>query len=427
MGPATAVLIGAGNRGRFTYGDFALRHPHALRLVALAEPDAEKRRRTADDHDIPESACFESFEALFDAAPEADGAIVATSDTLHVDPTLRALDAGHHVLLEKPIAPSPEDCLRVVEAAERAGRFLQIGHVLRYTPFYQRAMEIARGGELGELVHLELAEHVAAWHMAHSFVRGKFRNHAVAAPLLLAKACHDLDLLVWLAGREVERVSSFGALVHFRPGSAPPGAPPRCSDGCPEQERCPHDACAFYLAPDEELARAWPWADLGGDPSRAARERALREGRYGRCVYRCDNDVVDHQTVSLALEGGATASFLVQGLAPEERRTLRWVGSRGELRGDLHGGWLEVRRLGALGVERVELPASPLGHFGGDEALTAHFAEALRSGDGAEVRTSGRTSLESHWIGFAAEEARREGRVVTMDAFRAAVRERAAG
>jgi predicted dehydrogenase len=348
-------------------------------------------------------------------------AIIATGDPLHVEPALAALEAGYHVLLEKPIAPTAVECLRVVDAAERSGRILQIGHVLRYTAFYEKVAEVLRSGLLGDLVHLDMKEHVAFWHFDHSYVRGKFRSREIAAPLVLAKACHDLDLLVWFADRAPLRVASFGSLGHFASANAPEGAPARCIDGCPVQAECPHDAVRFYLGPDDELAKLWPWADLGGDPSREARRAALASGPYGRCVYRCDNDIADRQVLGVEFEGGLTASFTVHGHASEERRTLRATGTRGELRGVFQDGLLELTRHGELGVDRIPLGAAPqaFGHHGGDGGLLDHFTRVVAGEGGEEIRASGRVSLASHLLGFAAEQARLSGSVVELDAFEA--------
>ncbi len=419
MAALEAVLIGAGNRGHAVFGRYARAHPDRLKIVAVAEPVDERRTRAAREHALEPGRAFRDWRELLARPALAPVAIVATGDTEHVGPALAALAGGYDLLLEKPIAPDPADCVRVVRAAERAGRVLQIGHVLRYTPFYQRVAETLAGGALGELLNLDLKEHVVYWHMTHSYVRGKFRSRALAAPLILAKACHDLDLMAWFAGRPALRLASLGGLGHFRPEHAPRGAPARCTEGCPVQADCPHDAERFYLAPDEPLAALWPWSDLGPDPARDARRRALETGPYGRCVYRCDNDVADHQVTVVEFEGGATASFTVQGLASEERRTLRLTGTRGELRGVLHTGEIEVSRHGALGVERSALGGSPFGHFGGDDGLLDHFTDLMRRGRPAEVRASGRVALESHLLGFAAERARCTGRTVDMAAFRA--------
>jgi predicted dehydrogenase len=417
--PVTLLVIGAGMRGRLTYGRQALARPDVLRVVAVAEPDDERRSAMAREHGLGPSALFRDWREALDRPRLSDAAVVCTADTLHVGPALAALERGYHLLLEKPIAPDPAGCVSVVEAADRAGRILQIGHVLRYTPFYARAHALVSEGRLGRLVHLALEEHVAAWHMAHSFVRGRFRSRALAAPLLLAKSCHDLDIMTWLAGRGGRRVGSFGALAGYRAENAPEAAPERCSDGCPVQVGCPHDAVRFYAGPDDELARLWPWSDLSPDPSRAARERALRTSPYGRCVYRCDNDVLDHQVVTVDFGEGLTGRFTVTGFAARETRRLRLTGTEGELCGALDEGWLELSRPGRFDCERFEFPTSAVGHYGGDAGLVAHFADVVARDAPGEVLASGRTALASHLLGFAAEHARETGNVVDMDAFRA--------
>jgi predicted dehydrogenase len=421
-----AVLVGAGNRGRYTYGAWALAHPDRLRIVAVAEPEAERRRAFAGQHGLSAGACFDDWKPLLEAPRRAAVAIVATSDTLHVEPVLAAFARGYHVLLEKPMALDAADCVRLVAAADRAGALLQVSHVLRYTPFYAKVREVVSSGVLGDLVTIDMKEHVAFWHMTHSYVRGKFRNRRVAAPIVLAKTCHDLDLLAWFVGSPARTVASFGGLHHYRAECAPEGAPARCSDGCPVQASCPHDAVRFYAGPDERVALLWPWTDLSADPSREARRLALESGVYGRCVYRCDNDVPDHQVAVLAFEGGVTATFAMHGHASRETRTIRITGTRGELRGVLQDGVLEVTRHGSFQVERVRIEASPLGHSGGDEGLLAHFTDAVARGAGSELLASGRASLESHFIGFAAERARETGRVVEVEEVRVAARARAA-
>ncbi len=417
-GALTAAVIGAGQRGRFTYGGQALAHPERLRIVAVAEPDALRREAMAREHGLGADRRFEDWRELLAQPRLADAAVVATSDTLHVAPALAALARGYHVLLEKPIAPEPTDCERVVEAAERADRILQIGHVLRYTPFYQRVHEIVASGQLGRVWHIELKEHVGAWHMAHSFVRGRFRNRELAAPILLAKSCHDLDLLVWLAQARPARVASFGRLSGYTAARAPRGAPERCTQGCPVQASCAHDAVRFYLGPDAALAKVWPWSDVSPDPSREARRRALENGPYGRCVFRCDNDVLDHQLVAIEFEDGLTAAFSVHGHAVHESRVLRITGEQGELRGVLERGELELFRHGSLASTREQIAGSPLGHFGGDVGLVAHFVDVVKRGAPQALRAAGREALEGHLLGFAAERAREQGRVIDLEPYR---------
>lgn len=412
-----AILIGAGLRGRDTYSRYAAKHPERLQIVGLAEPNAQRREQVAARHGIPVSAVHTSWEALLAAAPSADAAIVATSDALHVAPALAALASGLHVLLEKPIALEAADCVRVVNAARAAGRALQICHPMRFIPFYSKLAELVAMGAIGRIVHLDLREHIAGWHMVHSYVRGKFRSTRETAPILLAKSCHDLDLLNWLVGERPARVSSSGALSHYCASGAPAGVPARCTDGCPIQAECPHDAVRFYAGPEDELARHWPWSDVSPDPTREARMHALRTERYGRCIYRCDNDVLDHQSVSVEFASGITASFGLHGFANEERRTVRISGTKGEIRGVLHEGAIEVSRVGSLALEKYQTTGSPLDHFGGDDGLLDHFTDVMSSGDVARMRGAGESALEGHLLGFAAERARTTASVVDCAAF----------
>jgi predicted dehydrogenase len=420
------VVIGAGIRGRHTYGAQALAHPERLRVVGIAEPDPLRRAAMAGEHGLAQEDCFDDWRPLLEKSRSADAAIVATSDNLHVDPALAALERGYHVLLEKPMAPDPVDCVRVVEAAERAGRILQIGHVLRYTPLYARVAELLAEQRLGRLVQLSLEEHVAGWHVAHSFVRGRFRKRSLAAPFLLAKSCHDLDLLCWFAGSSPRRVASFGGLRGFRPDAAPENAPERCTDGCPVQTECAYDAERFYLGPDEALASVWPWCDVSSDPSRESRRRGLETGPYGRCVYRCDNDVADQQVVSVDFGDGLTGHFGVHGHAARESRSLRIVGSEGELRGVLDEGWLEWSRPGVLETQRFRFDTSPIGHFGGDPGLFDQFCRAVVLGTPEAVLASGGSALESHLLGFAAERSRERGEIVDLAEYRSEIEARLA-
>ncbi len=420
MTPVPVALIGAGNRGRYVFGAYALKNPERMKVVALAEPREDRRRAVAAEHGLAPERVFADWRELLARVTDAKVAIVATSDTEHVEPTLAALSQGLHVLLEKPMALDATDCVRLVEAAERADRILQIGHVLRYMDFYARVHELAAGGALGALQLIDLREHVSYWHMAHSYVRGKFRNRELAAPFILAKSCHDLDILAWLAESPSAQLSSFGSLGTYVPERAPTGAPARCGPACPIQKTCAWDAERFYLEPDDAAAKYWPFSDLSADPSREARRRALAASPYGRCVYRCDNDVMDHQVVSVAFENGLIGTLGVHGVASEERRTVRISGTLGELRGVMQTGTIEVSRHGSRELETIRTHASP-GHGRGDRGLLDHFCDVVARDVPAEVRVSGRIALESHLLGFAAERARLEGRVVDMHAYRAEV------
>lgn len=415
--PIEAIVIGAGLRGRDTYGAYALANPEQVRIVAVAEPNQERRELFAKLHALPAERRAEDWQDLLAEPRLAQVAVVATPDHLHVGPALAAIERGYDVLLEKPIAPQAADCLRVVEAADAAGRLLQIGHCLRYSAFYAKVHDILSSGRLGRLITLSMAEHVAFWHMTHSFVRGKWGNTGNAAPMILAKCCHDLDLMAWFVGQPCRRLASFGSLRHFRPEDAPPGAPERCTDGCPVEATCVHSALPFYL----KDFPGWPWSDVSLATDLESRRRALEMGPYGRCVYRSGNDVVDHQVLALEFEGGLTATFTMHGFAAVAGRTIRVSGALGELRGSFEKGEIEIHMHGEVSPEVIEVPFSPIGHGGGDEGLQRHFVDVVRRGAADEVLASGRVALESHLMGFAAEQSRIGRRLVDMAEFRAEV------
>ncbi|HWQ13280.1 MAG TPA: Gfo/Idh/MocA family oxidoreductase [Roseiflexaceae bacterium] len=414
--PITAVLCGAGGRGFYAYGPYARQHPEELRFVAVAEPDPARRERFAEAHGIPPARRYASWEELLAAGRLADACFNMTQDQMHLPSTLAALEAGYDVLLEKPMAHRLADTVALVQAAERHGRLLQICHVLRYTPFFATLHAILATGRLGDIVTVEHRENVAFWHMAHSFVRGNWRNSAESSPMILAKCCHDLDILVWNVARPVERLSSVGSLLHFRPEHAPQGASVRCTDPCPAGEACPFDARRLYL--DMERT-GWPVTAISTDLSYEGRLHALRTGPYGRCVYGCDNDVVDHQVVTMQVAGGASVVLVMHGHSHEEHRSMRYDGTRATLRGRFGAGVgnIEVHDHLTGRVEQVPIPPASSGHGGGDFGVVRSFVRALRGQE--PPLTTARESLESHLLAFAAEEARLEGTVVDMAAFRA--------
>jgi len=464
--PLTAIMIGAGERGYRAYGPYALAHPDEIRFTAVAEPNDARRTRFAEAHAIPPERRFHTWENLLEQGKIADAALVCTMDTLHTDPTVAALEAGYDVLLEKPMATTLAECVRLVRTAERTGQLLQVTHVLRYTDFFSTLHEVIASGRLGEIITVEHRENVVYWHMAHSYVRGNWRRRDLSSPIILAKCSHDLDVLTWNLGR-CAQLNSFGSLRHFRPENAPPGAPERCTDGCPVADGCPYFAPRLYLdliplyhvarrspvlrerlgsrvilafpgvvdlirrlVPPVDRAldyREWPISAISEDTSREARRHALETGPYGWCVYHCDNDVLDHQTVNMVFESGASVVLVMQGHAHEEARTMRYEGTRATLRGKFAYGLddvIEIHDHHSGEVERIGLSnrGSTTGHGGGDAGVMAAFVRAVR-GDGSGAGgvaglTTVQKSLEGHLMAFAADRARLEGKVVDMAAFR---------
>jgi len=411
--PIDAVMVGAGNRGHFVYGAYALRHPDEVRFVAVAEPDAGRRRRFAAAHAIPPERQYASWEALAQRPRLAPALVNATMDGDHYASGIALLAVGYHLLLEKPMSTTPERCLELVRAAERCDRVLQIGHVLRYAPFFRAVYEIVRSGRLGEIVSVDWRENLIYWHFAHSFVRGRWANSERAAPMILAKCCHDLDLLIWILGRRCRRISSFGSLTHFRPDRVGAEVPERCTDGCPLADACPYNAVRLYLDP---VVGAFALTAVSLDRSPEGVRHALETGPYGRCVYRCDNDVVDHQVVVMEMEGGLTASLTMQGSSHVEGRTLRIDGLRATLLGNQARNELVVadHRTGQAEIVRPEPGMG--GHGGGDEGVMRAFLDGVGSRTN-DTLTSGWEALESHLMAFAAEQARVTGEVVEMAAY----------
>lgn len=427
-----AVLVGAGLRGMLSYGTRA--QEAGLRFVAVVEPVESRRTAFGDAHAIPADRRFATVDAWLAApgAPFASAALVATPDRHHVEPTLAALAAGCHVLLEKPMAPSLAECRQLIAAADAAGRQLHLCHVMRYSPVFQAIQQVVASGRLGRIVSIDHRENVDARHMVHSYVRGAYRREDGSNPMLLAKSCHDLDLLHWLLGDDpVVRLSSFGSLLHFRPETVGPEIPERCSDGCPIERTCPFSALRAYAPEDPvdhpEIALLTQMFPLS-DPAtfdRASRLDALATSPYGRCAYRCDNDVVDHQVVAMETASGATVAFTMHGHSHGEGRTLRIDGTVATLRAAITevDPEVTVHRHGSDEVEVLPLgdhARSDLGHSGGDLGVLRAFAASLSggAGPGAGLSTDARTSYESHLLGWAAERARHSGTVVDVEALR---------
>ena len=412
--PVKLLIIGAGGRGS-TYADYTLSHPGEGVVVGVAEPDPGRRQALVERHRIPAANVYPDWQSALAAPRFADVAVIATQDSMHVEPVEHAAAQGYHLLLEKPMAPDEEGCRRIVAGAEKHGVMLGVCHVLRYTAYTQALKSILDAGTIGEIVSVEHLEPVGYWHQAHSFVRGHWRNEAQSSPMLLAKSCHDLDWLRYVVGLPCERVSSFGSLKHFRREAQPAGAADRCLD-CPTEieNNCPYSAKRYYLTQLEEGHTGWPLNVLTPDPARDSVIQALRDGPYGRCVYACDNDVVDHQVVNFQFDRGVTASFTMTAFTRARGRETRIFGTRGELYGDSQ----IIRIFDFLTNETTELDTDVAsdgsilsGHGGGDDGLMQAFLAAVRLNNPALILSGPRESMESHLMVFSAEDSRRTGRV----------------
>jgi predicted dehydrogenase len=404
------LIVGAGSRGA-TFAGWARRHPGEARVVAVAEPRAAYRDRLGDEHGIPPERRFRDWGEAAAAGRLADAAVIATLDGEHAEPALALAAQGYALLIEKPLAATEEDCERIAAGVERAGVIAAVAHVLRYTPYTRLLKRLLDAGSVGGIVSIDHLEPVGHWHQAHSYVRGNWRREDETGPMLLAKCCHDLDWLSFLIGRRCAAVSSFGNLAHLRPDQRPAGAGDRCLD-CAIEPSCAYSAKRLYLGMARRGETGWPVEVLDWPPTIENVERALREGPYGRCVWACDNDVVDHQVVNLLYEHGVTASLTMTAFTRMRERETRIFGTRGELSGD--GAAIEVHDFLSGRTSRHEVGEVTSGHGGGDDGVMAAFVAAVAAGDPAQVPTSPADALSSHRIAFAAEAARRERRVVTL-------------
>lgn len=395
----TVAVLGCGNRGADVYA----RHLTArgARVTHLVDPRPARLAEVAARHGVVAEACFAQWDSLFALGRVADAVVIATPDDAHVEPCLRALALGYDVLLEKPICLEEADLDRLLAAEAASTGRVTVCHVLRATAFFQRVRAVLASGRLGRLVGIQHAENVAYWHYAHSYVRGNWAQSPPAAPFVLAKSGHDLDLLRWFAGAPPVRVSSEGRVNHFRPQEAPPGASDRCVT-CPVAD-CPYDARRIYLGRDPGR---WPVTVLTAGGVTLA--QALAGGPYGRCVYGAQNNVPDHQAVTVTFANGVTAQLTVSAFTHNNTRTLKLLGTHGELRGQMEQGEIEVHDFRTGGTERLSVDVSG-NHCGGDEALVAAWLAFLRGE--AEPPTPLAESLDSHRMAFAAERARLGGTV----------------
>lgn len=401
------AILGAGNRGMEVYGELALRNQRDVVVTAVVEPDDFKREECARRHAIPAERRFKTLGDFFAAGKIADAAIVANPDREHNKTMKAALAAGYHLLLEKPISPTLGEIREIASLpAAYPDRLIMVCHVLRYAPFFREIRRVLDEGAIGDLIAMEHNEHIGYYHFAHSYVRGNWNKAASSSPLVLAKSCHDMDILRWFAGADCESVSAYGDLAYFKAASAPEGAAERCAD-CRLRHGCPFSAYRIYRDPGV-------WPGLVVAPSKTMRElsREIAEGPYGRCVYHCDNDMIDHLSASMRFKNGVTATFSIGAFTADITRSLRLMGTKGELRGDMLGNEIKVSVFG--GATTLVIPdIVEGGHGGGDSRLFEDFIDCLREGR-LNSLTPLDVSLESHLMALAAETSRTEGRMVRL-------------
>lgn len=413
------VVIGAGNRGE-TYTSIMANMPDKFEVVAVAEPIESRRKNIQQIHNIPDEMCFEYDYQLLDQGKLADVAIISTMDRQHFDPAMKAISLGYDLLLEKPASPEPAECEMIAKQAEKYGTKVVVCHVLRYTPFFITLKQLILEGKVGDIVSINHEECVGNVHQSHSFVRGNWGNTARSSCMLLQKSCHDLDILQWLLDKKCKKVQSFGALTHFVEKNAPADAPEYCIDGCPHAETCPYNAVKLYL---DDKKNDWFRTTCArvANPTDEDIERALRTTQYGKCVYKCDNDVVDHQTVNMLFEDNITVTFSMNAFNKGGRH-IHIMGTKGEIHGNMRATEkpiqlfdFETRQTYDIELRTGDDITS--GHGGGDEGIVVSIYDYF-NGDDSNISISDiRTSVDNHLVAFAAEEARATENVVDFEKY----------
>ena len=412
--PVTVAILGLGNRGN-VYARYSKKFPHAMKIVAIADINEARLKSLGDEYDVPKEMRFKSIDEFFAVPKMCDAVIIATPDNLHYEPAMKALQSGYHMLLEKPMCQTEKECRDVLEMTRKTGRIVALCHVLRYAPYFVALRSAIKSGMIGELVSVQHLEPIQYAHMAHSFVRGNWRNSKHTTPIILAKSCHDLDILRYLIDKSCDTIVADGSIYLFRPQMALEGTPKRCTDGCPHEKDCPYSAIDIYYRKHHYLKHV---VDVWREATDPEIMEALKNGPYGRCVYHCDNDQPDHYVANMVFEDGITASFSMEAFTPYGGRRTRVMGTRGFIDGD--GKQFTVTEFGTLKTyvwnrKIQEIPEyKDSGHGGGDHALVRDFLEAVAWNDIKRLTSTVDASVESHVMAFDAEKSRKTGKKVKV-------------
>lgn len=405
--PVTAIVIGCNGRGYYAYANWIRQNPGRMKVVGAAEPLPGRRARIAKDHDIPAENLFLTWEDVFKRPKFADAVIIATPDHLHLGPALAAMDKGYDILLEKPIGMNADECVRMLRRQRETGVLVGVCHVLRYAPYFRAMRSLILDGAVGKLLDIQHMEPVGHIHYSHSYVRGNWGRSDTSAPFLLAKSCHDLDIVSWMTPAKALRVASYGNRGYFTPENAPKEAAARCLD-CPAQDSCLYSAKAIYLGANGKPPRwgAHALLDAGDLGDRARIAGALRDTNYGLCVWKAGNDMPDRQIVNIEYDDGLLVSFHLT-VGSFGGRQTRVTGSHGMLHGDMDT--LVHTDIATGKRTKVDIPAGLGGHGGGDGRLVAAFSEAVATRDPSKLTTTLEESMQSHLMGYCAEDSRKAG------------------
>jgi predicted dehydrogenase len=424
--PITAIIVGAGHRA-FVYSELAKTNPEMLKIVGVADPNPVRRKKAMEYFGFGEDMCFESAQELAKKGKLADTVINGTMDEQHLETAVPLLNAGYDMLLEKPFAPNEADMREIVECAKKNNSKVMICHVLRYTPFYYSIKERVASGEIGDIINIQTTEHVSYHHLSTSYVRGKWANSDKChTSMLLAKCCHDLDIMMWIMSEtKPTQISSFGNKYQFNPENAPEGAGTICMKDCPHVDTCVYSTKRLYIDhPDRWSFYVWDALEGIENPTIDDKIALMKtDNPYARCIYKCDNNVVDHQSVLVNFASGATGTHNMVGGSAEPRRNIHIVGTKGEIYGNFEDSKFTVLKINPspdahneeCDVEEVDLRVTGDmvgaygGHGGGDERLAADFVKFIRGEKPSLACTSIFDSVAGHLSVYLADESRENG------------------
>lgn len=411
------IIIGAGNRG-CGYSQQMKKSNGLFEVVGVAEPIDVRRDYIRKMWNLDESMCFEDYKEILELPRLADVAVIATMDRMHKEPAMMAMEKGYHLLLEKPVAPTEQECLEIEACAKKNNVKVLVCHVLRYTPFYRKLKEVIDSGRIGEVVSIHHMECVWNVHQSHSFVRGNWGNSEKSSCMILQKSCHDMDILQWLIGKKCTKVHSFGSLTYFTKENAPVDAPEYCIEGCPHKDTCYYNAVKLYYDDKDNL-----WfreaATKKIRPTDEEVEETLRTTQYGKCVFKCDNNVVDHQVVNLEFENGATVSFNMCAFN-SPARSIRIMGTKGEIIGSMSDenldfyDFLTQKHISIKIADTIVGETIVDGHGGGDSGIVNALYQYVAYNIYDENLSEISISVKNHRIAFAAEESRLSGKVIQL-------------
>ena len=412
----TVAFAGLGSRGT-SYAEACALLKDKIEIVACADIVEGKVTRFAEKYGVPAEGCYSSAEEMLQKDRLADVMFICTMDKQHYGHAIPALEKDYHLVLEKPASTDPRECMEIARVANERGRHVVVCHVLRYTPYYRKLKEIMDSGMLGKIYSIQACEGVGYWHMAHSFVRGNWRNSDETSPMILQKCCHDMDIFLWLTGKHCKSVSSFGHLSHFKPECAPEGAHEHCTEECPAYATCPY-SIERYLHHARNNCFGWPLDVVSPATNYDDFRRDLLAGPYSRCVYHCDNNVVDHQVVNLQFEDDLTLSFSMSAFDQRGRNTAV-MGTEGFIDTTTDASVIRVVKYNQ-GIEsyeefNTEAETDQFGHGGGDYILVKELVDLL-NGEVSVASTCIDDSVESHIVALAVEKSRTlGGALVSID------------